>query len=112
MKARSRSIQSDGSPFETPGLTFSQIRQLDPPVDYYQPYQPIGGNGESHRPVSAGGPGLQQIVRHRSAPGGFYGIDRQSLVRGVGDHSPGGSRVFSGNTTYINLGYSNEMPVV
>lgn len=96
------------------GKTFQQIRDLDPPIDYFQPYEPIGGDGESQMDLYVRAvQGLQQLVR--AGPQRILVVSHGALIGktlyAVLGLTPQGrySPVFSmGNTTYINLGYSSE----
>jgi broad specificity phosphatase PhoE len=50
---------------ELEGMAFSHIQQLDPPVDYFQPFEPIGGEGESQLDLYLrAAQGLQKLVRN------------------------------------------------
>ena len=100
---------------EYDGKSFNQIKQIQPPVDYFQPYLPIGGAGESQidlyiRAVQ----GLQELIRgdyHHILVVSHGALIGKVLfaVLGITPQGHHHSPVFHlGNTAYINLRYSDE----
>lgn len=94
------------------GKTFSQISQMQPPIDYFQPFTPIGGNGESQLDLYLrAAQALQQLVRCKFknilvvSHGALIGKALFSVL-GITPQGHYHSPVFHlGNTAYINLNY-------
>ena len=97
------------------GKSFSQIKQVQPPIDYFQPFQPIGGEGESQVDLYIrAAQGLQQLLR-----GDFQNtlvVSHGALigktlfaVLGITPQGHYHSPIFHlGNTAYINLCYIDD----
>lgn len=100
---------------ELEGRGFQELRTAEPAVDFFQPFLPIGGDGESQLDLYLrASQGLQNILRR---PGGRYlivthGALISKLMFAVLGITPQGhkhSPIFlGGNTSYVNLGYRSE----
>ena len=94
------------------GKTISQISQMQPSVDFFQAFVPIGGNGESQLDLYLrAAQALQQLVRCESqnilvvSHGALIGMALFSVL-GITPQGHNQSLVFRlGNTAYINLNY-------
>lgn len=96
------------------GKTFSQIQQIEPPVDYFHPFEPIGGDGESQLDLYLrAARALQKLVRSPNtrilvvSHGALIGKVLYAVL-GITPQSRSGPVFSLGNTAYTNLGYSNE----
>lgn len=97
------------------GKSRSQIQQIVPPVDYFHPFEKIGGTGESQLDLYIrASQGLQQLIHRKSqrilvvSHGALIGKALFSIL-GITPqghyHSP---VFFLGNTSYINLRYVSD----
>jgi broad specificity phosphatase PhoE len=92
-----------------------ELMQRNPPVDFFQPYEPIGGNGESQLDLYLrAGLALQYILRK---PAGSYlvvshgGILNKALyvILGITPQGHYNSPIFHfGNTGYAQLRYNSD----
>jgi broad specificity phosphatase PhoE len=97
------------------GATLQEIDQQTPPVDFFHPYEPIGGNGESQLDLYLrAGLALQKILR---LPAGSYlvvshgGILNKALyvVMGITPQGHYNSPLFHfGNAGYAQLRYNSS----
>jgi 2,3-bisphosphoglycerate-dependent phosphoglycerate mutase len=97
------------------GLSLDEINQRTPPVDFFHPYEPIGGNGESQLDLyTRACQALQAILRHSA---GSYlvvshgGILNKALyaIMGITPQGHYNSPVFHfGNTGYAQFRYNSS----
>lgn len=97
------------------GAALHEIDQQVPPVDFFHPYEPIGGNGESQMDLYArASQALQKIIRQ---PSGSYlvvshgGILNKALyvIMGITPQGHYNSPIFHfGNTGYAQFRYNSS----
>ena len=97
------------------GAKLKEIDQRTPPVDFFDPYEPIGGNGESQLDLYLrASQALQTIIRQ---PAGTYlvvshgGILNKALyvIMGITPQGHYNSPIFHfGNTGYAQLRYNSS----
>jgi broad specificity phosphatase PhoE len=97
------------------GSDLDEIDQRIPPVDFFQPYEPIGGNGESQLDLyNRASQVLQNLIRQ---PTGSYlvvshgGILNKALyvIMGITPQGHYNSPIFQfGNTGYAQLRYNSS----
>ena len=97
------------------GVDLHEIDQRTPPVDFFHPYEPIGGNGESQLDLYIrAGLALQCIIRQ---PAGSYlvvshgGILNKALyvIMGITPQGHYNSPIFHfRNTGYAQLRYNSD----
>ncbi len=93
-------------------LTYTEIRKIEPPVDYFQPYSPIGENGESQVDLYLRAcQGLQKLLRQ--PPGRTLVVSHGAMlgkvlyaILGITPQGHNNSPLFRfKNLTYTNLTY-------
>lgn len=97
------------------GADLHELDQRQPPVDFFHPYEPIGGNGESQLDLYArASQALQKIIRQ---PAGAYlvvshgGILNKALyvIMGITPQGHYNSPIFHfGNTGYAQFRYNSS----
>jgi broad specificity phosphatase PhoE len=97
------------------GFNLRELDHLTPPVDFFHPYAPIGGNGESQLELYLrAGRALQNILRQ--PPGSYLvvshgGILNKTLyvIMGITPQGHYNSPIFHfGNTGYAQLRYNSD----
>ena len=100
---------------ELEGKTSQEIRQIEPPVDYFTAFAPVGGRGESQLDLYLrAAQGLQGIIRR--PPGRYLVVSHGALigkliyaVLGITPQGHYNSPVFYlGNCAYFNISYEAE----
>jgi broad specificity phosphatase PhoE len=98
------------------GKTLAEIGQIEPPVDYNQVFEPVGGSGESQTDLYIRATqGLQGILRR--PPGRYLIVSHGALLArlayallGITPQGRYNNPMFAlGNCAYINASYNSQL---
>lgn len=100
---------------EIEGRTLEEIHLADPPVDFYHPYLPVGGDGESAVDLySRASRALQNLLRRPPgrylvvSHGGLLNMTMLAILGLSPHHAASGPRFYFCNTAYADLAYQPE----